>query len=334
MRVNADAKKLRKALKQSGLSNRVIDAAWPDWWSDEANASPSARAELCFAVARKLGLSPKSLLDERVEFVWHDNARFKHVTAETTAERDALGSFGVSVGRHLIAMTPPEGRQAAISAEGLRGAILAGSEYVDLRSLLSTCWAIGVPVVHLRVFPLPSKFMHAMVVRADGRFAILLGKDASYPAPTAFTLAHEIGHIMLGHLAEEAAIVDLDDPGRDKSQGDDEEAAADKYALTILTGSERPVIQTDTDDFGAWKLAMAVMTAGPQARVEPGTLAMCYAYQENDWQKGMASLRYIYQEAKPVWKEINSIAARQLDWSSVNDDTADYLRVITGLADG
>ncbi len=36
-----------------------------------------------------------------------------------------------------------------------------------------------------------------MVVNADGRFAILLGRDASYPAPVAFTLAHELGHVML-----------------------------------------------------------------------------------------------------------------------------------------
>lgn len=331
--MNVDAKRLRQTLKASGLSNRVIDAAWPEWWSDEANASSSARAELCFAVARKLGLSPKSLINEQVEFVWRDKARFKHVTAETGAERDALGSFGVSIGRHLISMTRSHVEAGAVSAEDLRTAILRGSEYVDLRSLLSTCWAIGVPVVHLRVFPLQSKSMHAMVVRADGRFAVLLGKDASYPAPVAFTLAHEIGHMMLGHLGEGAAIVELEDPGSERAGADEEEVEADKYALSLLTGSEAPLIQPDTDDFGAWKLAMAVLAAGPQTRIEPGTLAMCYAFQANEWPKGMASLRHIYHESKPVWKEVNGIAAKELDWSAASDDTADYLRIVIGHED-
>lgn len=331
--MNVDAKKLRRTLKASGLSNRVIDAAWPEWWSDEANASSSARAELCFAVARKLGLSPKSLINEQVEFVWRDKARFKHVTAETGAERDALGSFGVSIGRQLISMTRSHLQADLVSAEELRAAILRGSVYVDLRSLLSTCWAIGVPVIHLRVFPLQSKSMHAMVVRAEGRYAVLLGKDASYPAPVAFTLAHEIGHMMLGHLGEGSAIVELEDPGSERSGTDQEEVGADKYALSLLTGSEAPLIQPDTDNFGAWKLAMAVLAAGPQTRIEPGMLALSYAYQANEWSKGMASLRHIYQESKPVWKEVNGIAASELDWSAVSEDTADYLRIVMSNED-
>lgn len=328
-----DAKKLKQTLRQSGLSSRVIDAAWPEWWSDDANTSPSAKAELCFAVARKLGLSPKSLFDERVEFVWRDHARFKHVTAETTQERDALSSFGVSIGRLLISMTRTEAQSPPIQADQLRRAILSGNEYVDLMSLLSTCWAIGVPVIHLRVFPLQTKSMHAMVVRADGRYAILLGRDASYPAPVAFTLAHELGHLMLGHLAEGAAIVDLDDAGTSRDEADSEEVTADKYALSVLTGSEEPVIQPDTQEFGARRLAMAVLEAGPRARIEPGTLALCYAYQTNEWAKGISSLQFVYGAAKPVWKEVNGIAGTQLDWSAISDDTASYLQNVMGHED-
>jgi hypothetical protein len=327
-----DANKLRRKLKQSGLSDRIIEAVWPDWWSAEANKSVSARTELCFAVARKLGLSPTSLLDERVEFVWRDRARFKHVTAETAAEQGALGSFGVSVGRYLLSMMSAE-PPLLIAAADLRELILGGGGYVDLTSLLSTCWALGVPVIHLRIFPLRAKSMHAMIVRIDGRYAILLGKDSNYPAPAAFTLAHEIGHLMLGHLSDGAAIVDLDDPGKEPQNGDAEELSADEYALTTLTGSPQPVITVQGDGFGARSLAAAVLEAGPAVRVEPGTLALCFAYQTRDWPTGMASLRHIYQEPKPVWKEVNQIANTQLNWSAVSDDTADYLRIVMGLGD-
>lgn len=138
---------------------------------------------------------------------------------------------------------------------------------------------------------------------------------------------------MLGHLADGAAIVDLDDPGSDKSGGDREEESADRYALALLTGTEAPLIHPDTDDFGAWKLAMAALTAAPHTRIEPGTLAMCYAHQSNNWAKGVASLRYIYQEAKPVWREVNGIAAGQLDWSALSEDTEDYVKIVMGHED-
>jgi hypothetical protein len=209
--VAADEKTLIRKLREAGFSRGAIRAAWPSWWSEEADASPSGRAELRFALARRLGLEPKPLLGERVEFVWNDEARFKHLSAEDDVQRAALASFGMSVGRLLLRATPGDATRA-VGAEDLRDAMLRASNFVDLHSLIGTCWALGVPVIHLRVFPLEAKSMHAMVVAMDGRHAILLGRDASYPAPVAFTLAHELGHVMLGHLAGAPALVDLKDP--------------------------------------------------------------------------------------------------------------------------
>jgi Zn-dependent peptidase ImmA (M78 family) len=142
--------------------------------------------------------------------------------------------------------------------------------------LIATCWALGIPVVHLRVFPLDTKSMHAMVVTVDGRFAILLGRDASYPAPVAFTLAHELGHVLLRHLDGTSALIDLEDPAT-AHDADKQELEADAFALTLLTGSSDPDIQTNVDTFNATSLAAAVLDAGPRYRVEPGTLALCLA---------------------------------------------------------
>ena len=41
--------------------------------------------------------------------------------------------------------------------------------------------------------------MNGMLVQVGHRFAILLARDANYPAPIAFYLAHELGHAALGH---------------------------------------------------------------------------------------------------------------------------------------
>jgi hypothetical protein len=324
-----DDRKLINRLRSAGISRAAIRAAWPSWWSKEAASSPSARAELRFELARRLGLEPKPLLGERVEFVWNDEARFKYVSTEDAAQRAALTSFGVSVGRILLRATSgvPIGVRDAVE---LRNAILKGARFVDLNSIIATCWALGIPVIHLRVFPLEAKSMHAMVVGFDHRFAILLGRDASYPAPVAFTLAHEIGHIMLGHLADAPALVDLEDPAT-AGDGDEQEGEADRFALTLLTGSSDPDIRTNLERFNAPTLAKAVLEAADGYAVEPGTLALCLAHRRNAWPVAMASLRFIYAERKPAWREVNGIAIRQLNWNVLGDEAADYLRsVMTG----
>lgn len=320
---------IRKQLKEAGLSDPLIDAAWPDWWSDDALASKSARAELKFSIARKVGLSPKSLIEDQVEFTWRDDARFKSLSNETEVEKAALTSFGMSVGRLLTRATPAVGPLDVVSAIEIRRAILSNRQFVDLQSLLATCWAIGVPVIHLRVFPLDAKRMHAMVVKVGNRFAILLGRDASYPAPVAFTLAHELGHIMLNHVAAAKALIDIEDPSSRDSE-DHEEDEADAFALQLLMGAAEPEITTNVDEFNSAQLADASLREGPRLGIEPGSLALCLAYRTEKWAVANAALRFIYKTESPVWQHVNTVAQNQLVRSSLDPDSISYLSEIMG----
>ncbi len=327
-----DDRHLREILRASGISPDAIDAAWPSWWTTEAVSSLSARTELRFAIARRLGLKPKSLLAERVEFVWNDEARFKSMTASSGLERAAISSFGVALGRMLLMATDGP-KLKSESAVRIRDAILSDSQFVDFESLIATCWALGVPVVHLKVFPLHSKRMHAMVVALNGRYAVLLGRSANYPAPLAFTLAHEIGHIMLGHMANVPALVDIDNPGSAASQ-DDQEIEADCFALELLTGSPKPILKANSTSFSASSLAAACMDAAQTSSVEPGTLALCFAYQTGEWMKGMAALRHIYPRQQELSLMVNQIAQSQLNWGSLNEEARRYLQNVMGLESG
>ena len=322
---------LKAGLRKAGLSSGVIDAAWPSWWTTAAEGSPSAQAELRFALARKLGLSAPALMGDRVDFVWKDEARFKHLIRDDQLGQSVLASFAVSVGR-LALLGSQDTLLPSLTAAVLRATLLKNHEYVDLRSLLATCWAIGIPVLSLRIFPLDNhKGMHAMAVRSQHRFAILLGRDASYPAPIAFDLAHEIGHIMLGHLANAAALID-DGDRLSSADLDPEETTADAFALELLTGQQRPDIRINIASFGGRQLSRAVRSAGKARRIEPGTLALCAAYQTNNWAAGMAALKHIYDEAKPVWKEVNDVAAREIDWDQTGHDAAEFLQEVMGIS--
>jgi hypothetical protein len=326
--VDADSKALVKELKDAGLSEQAIMAAWPSWWDDEAASSISARAELRFALSRNLGLAPQSLLGERVEFVWHDEARFKNLGVADAFGRGALASFGVAAARILLRATPPGPGVTGVQSGRLREAILSARAVVDLFGLLTMCWGLGIPVIHLRIFPLPAKSMRAMVVESGGRHAILLGRDANYPAPVAFTLSHEIGHAAEGHTGAGKSIVDVGEP---TFAGDDaEERAADAFGLELLTGSPRPEITTNIDNFSARSLAEACIQAGPRRGIDPGTLALCVGYLRGDWIAANAALRFIYARPAPVWRSVNRLAAQQLHWELLGDDAARYLRLLLG----
>lgn len=326
------AEKFRQDLRTLGISGQAVDAVWPSWWSDEAEQSNSAQVELRFTVARRLGLSPKSLLGkEEPTFVWRHEAKFKGLSTYGSKEQAALSSFGISLARILskgVRATFDE-RVIGLDPLRLRGTLLSASPFVRLQDICAASWGLGIPVIHLRVFPLSAKHMVAMSVRHGDHFAILVAKDAKYPAPTAYHVAHELGHIASGHLAPNAALVDMSEPLEEKSL-DSEELEADSFALRLLTGQASPQIEFDQGPANGAVLAAAVMRASEDSRIEPGTLAMCYGYQASDWATTYAALARIYERPDDVWRFLNRIATRELDWEAYSDDEADYLRAVMG----
>jgi hypothetical protein len=115
---------LRRDLENAGLTRAAIDAIWPEWWSAEAESSLSASTELRYTVARRLGLSPRALMEGQTRFVWRDEAKYKNLGATTRAEQGILTSFGIAVGKALIAVAPPPGAPLPHNPEDLREAIL------------------------------------------------------------------------------------------------------------------------------------------------------------------------------------------------------------------
>ena len=145
----------------------------------------SAQAEMRFSVARRLGLSPKSVVGERQpEFVWRNNAKFKGLSKYGESEQVALTSFCIALGRYLEKGVP----ESTTSLENLadpaivRNSVLARSPFVSLPDICAVCWDCGIPVVHLRVFPLSAKNMVATAVKTLDGFAVLVGKDSRFPS--------------------------------------------------------------------------------------------------------------------------------------------------------
>lgn len=329
------ADQLAQRLRRAGLSGAAIRAAWPRWWSQEADHSPSARLDLRFTLARNLGLEPHSLFEDAGEprFVWRGEARFKRLTVESEVERDAIASFGKALGSLLVAATPEGSRQLAdVSASEVRDSILASVDapFVRLIDLLALCWASGIPVVQLRVFPAEHKHMAAMTVLVDERPVILLAKDSRFPGQLAFYLAHEIGHVAMRHLPQGAVLVDMEQDVPAWESDDDEERRADAYALELLTGEPSPKVVSGTRHANGPELARVSIAAATGLRIEPGTLALCFGYSTGRWTTAMSAMGRIYQGAQPLWREVNRLAEAQLLFDALPADSRDYLRAALG----
>jgi hypothetical protein len=329
--VSAEAS-LRRELQKAGLTNRAIAAVWPEWWSSDAEASLSAATELRYTVARRLGISPSSLFDGPPRFVWRDEAKFKNLGTASKTEQGILTSFGVAAGRALISAAPPPLAPPLTTATELRRDILESSSYVRLDDLVVACWSLGIPVVKTNVYPLPQKRMQAVTIRLDDRYAILIGRDSTFPAWIAFILAHEIGHIVHGHITGSAALLEMGDLLQAKER-DDEELEADRFALALLTGNERPVVTSDAQHYSALQVASAVLRTGPEERIDPGVLALCLAYSTGRWKQSIGALKRIDGQEFPedVGVRVNRIADNYLDWSSLTSERADYLHKILGI---
>jgi hypothetical protein len=327
-----EATNLKSRLKQLGLSDAAIDAAWPEWWSNSADSSASARLELRFSIARKLGLDARSLTDEEgvPRFIWRDEARFKNLTGEDDSQRAAIASFGMAFASIVIGATRTDSRSLPNDPSAIRESILSFRPFVSLVDLLLLGWSVGIPVIHLRIFPLLQKRMAAMCVRVGERGAILMGKDSMYPAQIAFYLAHEMAHIALGHLKNQTAIVDLEANRLAGPESDREEIEADRFALQLLTGRPDPQVLPSSDRYNAPGLADAVLRSAESLRIEPGTLALCFGYSTGNWAVVNSAMGFIYSSPKPVWAEINKLAMRELTMEGVPSDSRAYVNSVLG----
>lgn len=329
--LNESASQLRLRLRDLGLSTQVINAAWPTWWSEDADASISAKAELRFSLSRKLGLDPKSLLEDgQPRYLWNDVARFKHLADETELEKSAITAFGAAVSRVLLGATMPSQSTANVTASEMRRLILQSHPFVRLLDLLSLCWSLGIPIIHLRIFPLSTKRMSAMAVRVGSRSAVLVGKDSLYPPHIAFYVAHELAHIALGHLEDTAVVVDLERNALALSGTDKEEEAADKYALDLLTGETEPIVLSLTGAASSQALARVALNSSTDLGIEPGVLALCFGYSTQNWSIANGAMQYIYQSEKPAWKEINGVAREQISFDLIARDSRTYLEKVLG----
>ena len=281
-------------------------------------------------------MSPRDLLDDEPTFVLRGSASFKHSTLQASADEAMLTALAQSLGQTILQATPGAYTPPA-RADKLREAILESEPFVSLGSLVSLCWATGIPIIYQEVFPLAAKRMDAMTVAVADRPVILLARRTSFPAFLAFVIAHELGHVALGHVGHDRTLADFsvsalfgeDEPGY-FPRDDIEEAEANSFAFELLTGNPTFAVEADRGRFHSAQVAVAANEASQEYRVDPGTVALALGYATNEWPTVYGALKLLGLYDPDLPERINQVAIGQLEMETLTSDGAEFLARMMG----
>ncbi|MDR1345494.1 MAG: ImmA/IrrE family metallo-endopeptidase [Bacteroidales bacterium] len=314
--------------KTTPLTGLVVDAAWPEWWSESLDGDEEAHKELRRTLSTRLGLAVDSLdLTGTPRFVWDDRIKYKNFRGDLAEALPALSSFGMALTKIIRQGMQPTQGITGISSASLRQVLIQGIPFIQLETLLKFLWSINLPVLHLQLLPLTAKYMCGMTVHDEYGYAIFLAKNDFYPAALAFYLAHEIGHIALGHIGLNFALVDVEASDFNPIQNDEEELAADQYALELLTGVTHLSFSVTGGNQSSIGLAKECLRLSLEYGIEPATIALCYGFESHDWRTAQASLRYIYTLANPAWQTVNDYFHSHIDWGALGEHSS-FVRTV------
>lgn len=249
----------------------------PDWWEDSLAADPTSRVQIELRVAQRLSLPLADVSDPQRPLRLPDTRCVRLKRARAGAVQDEIAP-GLIAARNAVALLLPHLRDvpplpANLTPAALRRWILTRRGIVDLGALVEACWEHGIAVFHFAPLPTSAKKFAGMAYYEGARPVIVLASGYDAPPRLAFYLAHEICHIIRGHVRPGGEM--LADSDLDSRTEDQQEKEADRDALELLTGERAPSFQT-LYGLTAAKLRVSAERYQELNGVHAGTVALIY----------------------------------------------------------
>jgi hypothetical protein len=321
---------LYRRLGAVGLTKPMVHRyILPDWWNDQVAKNPAGYAEGISFISRHLGLDLASLRDSGRLITYRESGicKFKKSKNATEDQLQMARSLATRVAHLVNAATPESCAPLPASATQMRQEILGqGHPWVSLRNLVDYCWSLGVPVVHLTSF-LKSKRPDGLAVRVRGRPIVVLCKKVRATAWLLFILAHELGHIALGHIPEDGALVD---ENVNTNEPDTEEDEANSFAIELLTGTKDCSFHSASRWPNAQRLAKRALEIGRELKIDPGHVVLNYAHTMGGEFFPVANAALsLLEPKKEALGIVRQKLAEHLDWSSLPEDSSEFLMRVT-----
>lgn len=300
---------------------------------------PATRSEIELLLARRLGLQLASLRapDAPLQFKPAPQARFKrHADSpdenrklETTRALGArLGVLAVAASHQSRQKNTSIASLSRWTAESVRASILAdGATCVGLSEILDFCWSQNVPVINA-CLPKGFKKTDGMALSLNGKPVILTFSGRTQSSWHAFIAAHELGHHVLGHIGTDGEILDSQ-ISRDDT--DEEESAANRFAVALLTGDEDKHIGVK----GRWPVAADLANRakefGDTRNIHAGAVLHNLCHHEPILRPlAMAALNIV--DATPTAKEVYEHFNACFDLDELMDDDAEFFEKMTNIS--
>ena len=319
------------------LQNKIL----PDWWTDDVDATSGVLVEGALYLSRRLNLDMRSLLGTDTKPVFEVACQPKFKLKVGTNKEQLMIPRALSARiAEMIAYACLQPYQAidGLSVADIRQQILAKQEVIDLEGVLDFCWQCGIPVIHFSEFPSGVHKFHGMVAYFYQRPVILVSLKDLSPARLLFIIAHELGHILKGHIDSEGILVD---ESIELESSDTEESEANQLAAELLLGKSGISYDLWQKFVSGDQLASQAEEWGNRDRVSAGVVALNIAWNRANRVSDPKDKGIIWATAKNALKvlepspnapqQINHYLAANLDWEKLGEENQDYLATMLAL---
>jgi hypothetical protein len=314
---------LMQQLKKQKYRPEFLESVVPSWWTADVESDSGAVAHLKLILARTLGLDTKALLKaNKVLPVTPSGMQFKR---SVDLQKSAPPSPNLAYYSRLVKAvascmepsltlpTDPHKMHEEILSESDEG-------FVSLNGIVNYCWQRNIAVIHVDNVPVGKKGFDALVYPYDGRYVIILARKIGYEAAAraSFIIAHELGHIAMGHVEQNCALID--DPANRSDRKKEYEPAADAFASAVLSGGRYSkkwrgrALRPDL-------LAQRAEEYGSEFGIDPGHLLLRYAW-EDDANGSPQKALFLLSETLDcdVHAYVNDIARKHIQTDPISKD--------------
>lgn len=299
------AKHAYEALKDLGYTKHYINKLLPDWWDNSLLKTSAGSLQFALILNQRLGIDARfdsqGTLSVSLD---QSRTRFKHRLDTRSSELAQAAGLGRAIAKLALHELPiPKTDILPADPLALRAYLLNrySASSIDFDSMVDACWQFGIPVLHVESLPLLSKRPAGMAINIQGRPAIILGHRLEHKSRQLFVLAHELGHIALGHVKRDDILLDEDvvevveNLGSQRaSVQDSEEKEADHFALQLIRGSATlaPKRLFSVMASGA-VLAVEALRSGAQLQIDPGHLLFSWAKETGQWASASTAITFL-----------------------------------------
>lgn len=321
-------------LKQLGYGKAYIKNVMPEWWDNDALETSGGRLEFAIFLKKRLGLLPSFQNEGGLTFDSNNvHVQFKKRSSTNEEDLQLAASIGWALGSILscgVAFKPP----TEIDPFTLRAHILSlsSSQIVDFESLVDFCWSIGIPVYFLDDLPSGCHRPAGMSLLDEEQPVILLSKRDKNPSVQLFILAHELAHVLLGHISEDSILTDesllLVEDSLASYSPDQQEKDADTYALNILRGNEVSssylMEQLKHNESESSSIAVKALELGSQWKIDSGHLLLSYGFSSKNWLLARQAMGFL-EDSTPPRDTLINLFHQYFDISSISAEDYEFL---------